>query len=150
MSVQAIPSTSAAAEHDGYHEEERGEERGYGWVTFAGVLLLLLGTLNFIEGLAAVGNARFFYAGQHYIVGSLNTWGWVVLCIGVLQWIVGLGVFVKNQFARWAGIVVLALNAIAQLMMMPAYPFWSLSIFTLDILAIYGLIAYGKRISSAG
>jgi hypothetical protein len=44
---------------------------------------------------------------------------------------------------------VLAGNAIAQLLMMPAYPFWSLSIFALDILAIYGLIAYGKRISSA-
>jgi len=58
-------------------------------------------------------------------------------------------VFVKNQFSRWVGVIVLGLNAIVQLMMIPAYPFWSLSIFTLDILAIYGLIAYGKRISSA-
>ena len=57
--------------------------------------------------------------------------------------------FVKNQFSRWIGVVVLGGNAIAQLLMIPAYPFWSLSIFTLDILAIYGLIAYGKRISSA-
>ena len=127
----------------------RDDERGYGWVMFAGVLLLMLGTLNFIEGLAAIGNANFFAANAHYVAGSLNTWGWVVLCIGVLEWAVGCGVFVKNQFSRWTGVVVLAGNAIVQLMMMPAYPFWSLSIFTLDILAIYGLIAYGKRISSA-
>lgn len=57
--------------------------------------------------------------------------------------------FVKNQFSRGTGVVVLSLNMIAQLMMMPAYPFWSLSIFTLDILAIYGLIAYGGRISES-
>jgi hypothetical protein len=146
MAVQAAPPTQVPADYDRYAADD---ERGYGWVMFAGVLLLMLGTLNFIEGIAAIGNAHFFAANQHYIVGSLNTWGWVVLCIGVLEWAVGCGVFVKNQFSRWTGVVVLGANAIAQLLMIPAYPFWSLSIFTLDILAIYGLIAYGKRISSA-
>ena len=116
---------------------------------FAGVLLMLIGTINFIMGIAAIGNAHFFTANAHYVAGSLNTWGWVVLCIGVLQWAVGCGVFLKNQFARWTGVVVLAGNSIVQLLMMPAYPFWSLSIFALDILAIYGLIAYGKRISAS-
>jgi hypothetical protein len=57
-------------------------------------------------------------------------------------------VFVKNQFSRWVGVAVLGVNAIVQLLMIPAYPFWSLTIFTLDILAVYGLIAYGNRISS--
>jgi len=145
MSTQATPpSASASAGYEGYGDDDRG----YGWVVFAGVLLLILGTLNFIEGLAAIGNAHFFVHNTHYIAGSLNTWGWVVLIIGVIQWAVGCGVFVKNQFSRWAGVVILSLNAIVQLMMIPAYPFWSLSIFTLDILAIYGLIAYGKKISS--
>jgi hypothetical protein len=82
------------------------------------------------------------------VFGDLKTWGWIVLCIGVLQLAVGLGVYVKNQFARWAGVAVLSANALAQLLMMPAYPFWSLSLFTLDILAIYGLVAYGKRITA--
>ena len=145
MAVQATPPTQAQAGYDAYAVEE---ERGYGWVLFAGSLLLMLGTLNFIEGLAAIGNAHFFVANTHYIAGSLNTWGWVVLCIGVVEWGVGVGVFVKNQFSRWVGVFILGLNAIVQLMMIPAYPFWSLSIFTLDILALYGLIAYGQRISS--
>ena len=153
MSVSSAPdkqgqvsSANGQARSDAYYEED---DRGYGWVGFAGVLLLMLGTLNFIEGLAAIGNSHFFVANTQYIAGDLNTWGWVVLCIGVLEWCVGIGVFVKNQFSRWAGVVVLAGNAIVQLMMIPAYPFWSLSIFTLDILAIYGLIAYGKRISAS-
>jgi hypothetical protein len=110
----------------------------------------MLGTLNFIEGVAAVGNSHFFVNNTHYIAGSLNTWGWVVLCIGVVEWCVGVGVFVKSQFSRWVGVLVLGVNAIVQLVMIPAYTFWSLSIFTLDILAIYGLVAYGARISSAG
>ncbi len=146
MAVQATPPGQARVDYDGYATED---ERGYGWVVFAGTLLLMLGTLNFIEGLAAIGNAHFFVANTHYIAGSLNTWGWVVLCIGVVEWAVGCGVFVKNQFSRWVGVFILGLNAIVQLMMIPAYPFWSLSIFTLDILALYGLIAYGQRISSA-
>ena len=128
MAVHATP-TQAPADYDRYAEDD---ERGYGWVMFAGVLLLMLGTLNFIEGLAAVGNAHFFTANANYIAGSLNTWGWVVLCIGVLEWVVGCGVFVKNQFSRWTGVVVLSANAIAQLLMMPAYPFWSLRISSTD------------------
>jgi hypothetical protein len=141
MSVHAAPSTTGD-EYAAYDDD-----RGYGWVTFAGVLLLVLGTLNIVEGIAAIGNAHFFVHNTHYIAGSLKTWGWVVLCIGVLQLLVGFGVFVKNQYARWAGVVVLGANAIAQLLMMPAYPLWSLSLFAVDILAIYGLVAYGKRIA---
>jgi hypothetical protein len=58
-------------------------------------------------------------------------------------------VFVKNQLSRWAGVIVLGANAIAQMLMIQAYPFWSLALFTLDIVAIYGLIAYGQRIGRA-
>ena len=144
MSVRATPEgTGSPAAYESYGDDERG----YGWVAFAGVLLLIVGTINTIEGIAAIGNAHFFVHNTHYVFGSLNTWGWIVLCIGVIQLLVGLGVFAKNQFARWTGVGILSLNAIAQLLMMPAYPFWSLAIFALDILAIYGLIAYGKHIA---
>jgi len=144
MSVHATPQPTAAEQYAAYAEDDRG----YGWVVFSGVLLLLLGTMNVIEGIAAIGNAHFFTANAHYVFGDLKTWGWIVLCIGVLQLAVGLGVYVKNQFARWAGVAVLSANALAQLLMIPAYPFWSLALFTLDILAIYGLVAYGQRITA--
>jgi hypothetical protein len=125
------------------------EERGRGWITFAGVLLMLLGTLNLIDGAGAIGKAHFYAANAHYVFGDLETWGWVALCIGILQLFVALGVLMKNQLARWTGVVILGLNALAQLLMMPAYPFWSLAIFALDILALYGLVAYGEQISAA-
>ena len=138
MSVQAGQPTSYA---------DYDEERGQGWVIFAAVLLLTLGTINVIDGIAAISKAHFYTANAHYVFGDLKAWGWIVLILGALQLLVGLGVLVKNQFARWTGVFVLSLNALAQLLMMPAYPFWSLAIFAIDILALYGLIAYGKRIA---
>jgi hypothetical protein len=148
MSVGATPGTQIPSDRYAAEPSYADEfERGAGWVMFAGTLLMILGTLNFIEGIAAVSNSHFFVNNTNYIAGSLNTWGWVVLCIGVAEWLVGLGVFFRSQFSRWAGVIVLSLNAIVQLMMIPAYPFWSLSVFTLDILAIFGLVAYGARIS---
>lgn len=143
MSVKATPQSTPSPGSGSYAIEERG----VGWLTFAGVLLLVVGTVNFIEGIAAIGNAHFFVGNTHYVFGTLNTWGWVALCIGVIQWAVGLGVFVRNQLARWIGVAVLSLNSISALLMMPAYPFWSLTIFAMDMLAIYGLVAYGKHLA---
>jgi hypothetical protein len=144
MSATTPRQVATPSSYDTYDDD-----RGYGWVVFAGVLLLIVGTINIIEGIAAIGNAHFFTANAHYVISDLKTWGWIVLCIGVVQWLVGVGIFVKNQLARWVGVVILSANAIAQLLMMPAYPFWSLCILALDILALYGLIAYGKEISIA-
>ena len=52
---------------------------------------------------------------------------------------------VGNQAARWFGVVVLGLNLIEQMFSIPAYPFWSLTIIALDVVALYGLCAYGSR-----
>ena len=142
------PSSSMSSSV-GYAGYDYDEQRGTGWVSFAGVMLLIVGTLNVIEGIAAIGNAHFFVHNTHYVVAGLNTWGWIVLCIGVIELAVGVGVFARSQFSRWAGVIILSLNSIAQLLMIPAYPFWSLSIFALDILEIYGLIDYGQKISSS-
>jgi hypothetical protein len=132
--------SGTSAQYDTYEETASG----YGWIVFSGVLLMLLGTINFVEGLAAISNAHFFVGNARYVIGDLNTWGWVALIIGVVQWLIGAGVFAKMQFARWAGVAIFGINAVTALLTMPAYPFWSLCIFALDILGIYGLIAHGE------
>jgi hypothetical protein len=123
------------------------EDRHSGWIGFAGVLMIILGTLNTIEGIAAVSNSKFFVHHTHYVAGQLRAWGWISIFIGIALILVGLGIFAKNQFARWAGVGVLGLNAIGQLLMIPAYPLLSLAIFAVDILAIYGLVMYGDRVT---
>jgi hypothetical protein len=143
----SVPTSTRDVPAQGMYRDE--EDRGYGWVVFAGVLALTIGTLNMIEGIAAIGNANFFVNDAHYVFASLNTWGWIALILGVVQILVGLGIFAKNQFARWVGVLGFSLNALVQLLMIPAYPFWSLAIFAVDILAVYALCAYGSRIARA-
>jgi hypothetical protein len=125
------------------HEFE--EPPGYGWVAFAGVMLLLLATLNGIDGVAAVSDSKFFTANATYILSGLNTYGWVLIVISVVQGLAGIGVWAQVKGVRWLGVAIAAINAIIQLMFIPAYPFWSLAVFAVDILVIYGLIAHGAR-----
>src|ERR1700756_2354467 len=127
LSTYTQPAPRRAGSAGAYDTWE--EDRRSGWLTFAGVLLMVVGTVNVIEGIAAIGHAHFFVHNTSYVFGTLNTWGWIALCIGAVQATVGLGVFVGNQLARWTGVVILSLGAIAQLLMMPAYPFWSLALF---------------------
>jgi hypothetical protein len=121
------------------------QDRGSGWITFAGVMIVMVSVLNIIDGIAAISKSSFFVGDARYVFSDLKTWGWIVLALGVLQMVVAFGVWAGNQLARWAGIVVVSINAVAQLLFIPAYPFWSLAIFTLDLLVLYGLAAYGGR-----
>jgi hypothetical protein len=122
----------------------RGGE-GYGLVLFAAVMLLVTSFFNLIDGIAAIANSHVFVANAHYVIGDLRAWGWVTLILSVLQLAAGLGVLAGNQVARWAGVGLLALNLIAQMFFLPAYPFWSLTIIAVDVVALWGLCVYGSR-----
>ena len=86
-----------------------------------------------------------FVANAHYVFGNLRTWGWITLIIAVLQLVAAGGVLMGNQVARWFAVAVLGLNAIDQMFFLPGYPLWSLIIIAVDIVAIWGLCAYGSR-----
>jgi hypothetical protein len=121
------------------------ERRGYGLVVFAAILLAVIGCFNLIYGIAAVANSHVFTANAHYVVGNLRTWGWITLIIGAVQLVAAAGVMAGNQLARWLGVAVLGLNAIDQMFFVPAYPLWSLTIIAMDVVALWGLCAYGSR-----
>src|SRR5205809_1343271 len=121
------------------------EPRGANWVLFAGVIIVLLGVLNVIYGIAAISKSHFFATDAKYMVSNLKTWGWVAVILGAVQILVALSIWRGGQFGRWFGILVAGLSAIAALMSIPASPSWSLAIFAIDILVIYGLAAYGGQ-----
>ena len=82
--------------------------------------------------------------------GGLIVFASVLLVIlGVLQLLAAAGIVTGNQLARWFAVAVLGLNAIDQMFFIPAYPFWSLVIIAVDIVALYGLCAYGSRANLA-
>ena len=119
--------------------------KGTGWVLFAGVMLAILGIMNTVGGLAALDYSRFYVGDARFIVSDLNTWGWVILILGIAQVAAALSIWGGGSYGRWIGVISASLNALAQLFFISAYPLWSLALFSLDILVIYGLIVYGGR-----
>ncbi len=121
------------------------EGRGYGLIIFASVLLLVIGFFNLLDGIAAIANSHVFIGNAHYVVGDLRAWGWTMTIFGALQLLAAAGLWTGNQLARWFAVAVVALNAIGQMFFIPASPFWSLMIIAVDIVALWGLCAYGSR-----
>ena len=76
---------------------------------------------------------------------DLRTWAWITLILGAVSILAAFGIVSGAQWARWFGIVIAAINAIGQLAWIQAYPWWSLAIFTIDILIIYALTVYGGK-----
>ena len=119
--------------------------KGAGWVMFAGVMIFIVATLNVIWGIAAIDNANFFLEDQRFIISDLNTWGWIILIVGILQFIAAFSIWAGGGFGRWIGVLTAGIGAIGALLSIPGYPFWSLAIFAIDVLVIYGLLAYGGQ-----
>ena len=122
------------------------DERGDGWLVFAGIMLMIIGVMNVIGGIAAIDDANFFVANAQFVISDLNTWGWVILLTGAVQLLAAVGIWARNQFARWLGVGFASINMLAQLLMLPAFPLWSLAIYAVDLMVIYGLVVYGGRL----
>ena len=137
-----MPSAATPAAGEG---RRHLEHHGYGLVLFAAVLLFVLGCFNMIQGIAAVANLNVFHAHAHYVFANLTTWGWFTAILGALQLVAAAGVLAANQMFRWFAVVVIALNAIDQMFFIPAYPFWSLIIIAMDVVALWALLAHGSR-----
>jgi hypothetical protein len=120
-----------------------------GAIIFACIALGIVGVLNVIYGIAAIGDANFFAADRHFIVSDLNTWGWITLVLGVLQMTAAGSITRGGQFGRWFGILSALGSALAALLSMPAYPFWSLAVFAIDIVVIHGLAMNYRDFRSA-
>ena len=137
--------TSATVKPDSGAGGSQVEGRGYGLVFFASALLLMVGFFNMIYGIAAIVNSHVFVANAHYVFANLRTWGWITLIISLLQLLAAGGVLAGNQASRWFAVVVVGLNAIDMMFFIPAYPFWAVTIIAVDVVALYGLCAYGSR-----
>ena len=118
-------------------------EKGSGWLIYAGVILFVAGSLNVVDGVAAITDSKFYGRRVQYIVGDLHSWGWIHLGLGVLLICVVFGLWARAQWARWAGIALAAVNLVTRLLFLPAYPLLSLALFAIDLLVIYGLAVYG-------
>ena len=119
--------------------------RGAGRALFAATLLLIAGTLNIIDGIGALDDTNIFTGDRRYILTNLNTMGWILIVLGVIQLIGGISLFSGNTFGRVIGVIGGSLGAMAALLSIGgAYPWWSLGIFFLCVWIVHGILVYGE------
>ena len=119
--------------------------RGTGRVAFAAFMLLMLGTLNVIYGIGALDNANIFVGDSRFILSDLNTMGWVLIVLGVIQLTGGFSLLAGNAYGRVIGIAGGSLGAIGALLSIGgAFPWWSLAMFALCIYVVHGIIVFGE------
>jgi len=115
-----------------------------GWIGFAGTLMLIIGAIDFFQGLIALIEDEYFVpTASGFLVVDLTGWGWILMIWGVLLVCAGLGLLTAQGWARWFTIVVVSLNFLAQLGFLgnTQYPLWSLTAMALNIIVLYALTA---------
>ena len=124
--------------------------RGAGRALFAGTLLMIAGFLNVIYGIGALDEANIFTDDKRYIFTNLNTMGWVLIVLGIIQFTGGVSLCAGSAFGKILGIVGASLGAIAALLSIGgAYPWWSLALFFLCIYIVHGIFIYGDEEETA-
>ena len=115
-----------------------------GWIVFAAVMMLVIGSIDFIEGLIAVIRKQYYVVTPSQIlVFNMTTWGWLTLLWGIVLFLAGMALWSGQSWARWLTVVACSINVLGQLLWLgsAAYPLWTLTAITLNIIVIYALTA---------
>lgn len=120
-----------------------------GLTVFAGVMMLMVGTLHAIQGLVALFNDEFLVIGQKYLFKfDITTWGWIHLILGIVVALAGVALFRAATWARVAAVLVACVSLVANFVWLPYYPLWSLTVIALDVFIIWAVTAHGKDIAT--
>ena len=142
------------SERQGTYRERSGA--AVGWISFAGIMLIMIGTFHAIAGLAGILENEFYSAvpaagteatgDVYFLQFDATTWGWIHLIGGIIVLFAGIGVFRGAVWARTVGVIVAVISAIVNFAWMPWYPVWSITIIAIDIAVIWALTAHGRDI----
>jgi hypothetical protein len=138
------------ADEEPYRPPGRDQEPT-GWigvVIFAGIMLLMMGGFQAIEGLVALFRDDYYLTTASGLVLTFDytAWGWTHLLLGVVAVLAGVGLFLGQMWARVVGIIIAVLSALANLMFLPAYPIWCTIMIATDVLIIYALSVHGREV----
>jgi hypothetical protein len=115
-----------------------------GGVTFAGVMMIMIGSFQAITGLVAIFDDGFYVVTQNYTFDFDTTaWGWIHLLLGALVLLAGIYLFRGATWAAAVAIVLAVISAIANFFFIPYYPFWSLLMIAMAIWVIWSLTRPG-------
>ena len=122
------------------------EDSWSGWIVFAGFVLLIVGSIDVLQGLVGIIEDEYVVATPEGLaIFDVTAWGWITLLWGTLLVIAGLALLAGAAWARWLAIIGVSVNAVQQIAFMAnypqAYPLWNILIVTLAFLVLYALTA---------
>jgi hypothetical protein len=121
-----------------------------GLILFAGIMMIMVGVFQAIQGVVALVNDTFYVVGQKWVFSfNITTWGWIHLLAGILLAVAGYFVFQGAVWARVVGVGVAVISAVLSFMSLPYYPIWSILIIALDVFIIWALTVHGRDIANA-
>lgn len=118
-----------------------------GWAYFAGTIMMIAGVFQAIAGIAGIAKDEVLVVGHEWTFKfDVTTWGWIHLILGILLFLVGIGILYGNLAARIVGVVVAALSAIANFAFLPYNPVWAVIVIAVDVAIIWALTAHGRDV----
>ena len=127
--------------------EQETSGTAVGFILFAAIMMLMAGSFQALQGLVGILENEFYVATPNYLFEfDATTWGWINLLIGLLVAFAGWGLLSGRTWARVVAITVAVLSAISNFLFIPHYPFWALTVITLDIFVIWAVAAHGREL----
>lgn len=117
-----------------------------GWIAFAGVMLIIGGSLNLLYGIiAAVNDEWVVWTNRADVYLDLSQWGWAHIILGSIMLLSGFGLFTGNILARTVAVIVAGASMLVNFFFIPVYPLWALTVITIDVLVIWAVTAHGRE-----
>ena len=127
--------------------EQETSGTAVGFILFAAIMMLMAGSFQALQGLIGIFENEFYVATRNYLFEfDATTWGWIHLILGLLVAFAGWGLLSGRTWARVVAITVALLSAVANFLFIPYYPFWALTVITLDIFVIWAVAAHGREL----
>ncbi len=116
---------------------------GGGWLLFSAVVLVTAGVMRIFDAFWAFDHDDETAKNLLFFKDNLTAYGWFWLALGVLMIAAGISILNGSEWARWFGVFVGALGAIAAMTWIYAFPIWSLVGILIGLSVVYGLTMYG-------
>jgi hypothetical protein len=118
-----------------------------GWLFFAALMMITLGTFHAIAGFVALFKDDYFLVGPNELLVNVDYtgWGWTHIILGALAIVAGFGLMVGKMWARVFAILLAILSAVVNLAFISAYPIWSTLVIALDVIVIYAIAVHGSE-----
>ncbi len=114
--------------------------------SFAGVLLIVAGLMDILQGSSAIANDDLYSKGSDYLYQfNMTTWGWIHVVLGVLGLAVAVGILRRSGWGQVGGIIVAGLGILTNFAALPHYPFWALTLIAFYLLVIWSLTTQMKH-----